>query len=53
MLTSITISIFSMSISRNIVLEDEYFFNDNNVCTKVTDAWGNKPKTIWKTHVRA
>ena len=35
-----------------LTLEDEYFFNDN-ACTKVTDAWGNKPKTMWKTHVRA
>jgi len=44
--------LFNNHYYKMLTLEDEYFFNDN-ACTKVTDAWGNKPKTRWAAHVRA
>jgi len=34
-----------------MIREDSYFYNDD-ACNKVTDAWGNKPKVRWVTHVR-
>ena len=48
---------FNIPFFRNIVREDEWFFNDDSCLTergsvRITDAWRNKPKTRWVAHVR-
>ena len=42
--------LFNNDYYKSIVREDRYPFWDN-VCTKVTDAEGNKPKTRWVTTI--